>query len=108
MGDKFSYTVSLTVRETENESSGLKKKALGVDIGFRKFGKIVRAAAIASSDPKDPVEYIDVSETFLKRIEHIDTLKSRLDEKATILGEFIKPLLKKDQSFLKITVNIGL
>lgn len=94
-GDKFSYTVSLTARETKNENTRLKKQAIGVDIGFRKHGKTIRAAAIASSDPKDPVEYIDVSEKFLKRIEHIDALKSRLDENATRLGEIIKPLLKK-------------
>ena len=93
----INYTVSLTVREPENGSARLKKKAIGVDIGFRKSGGKIRAAAIASSDPKDPVEYIDVSETFLKRIEHIDALKSKLDESATKLGEIIKPLLKKGE-----------
>ena len=95
VGDKFSHTVSLTLRIPENGTVRLKKKAIGIDIGFRQSGKIIRAAAIASSDPKDPVEYIDVSEKFLKRIEYIDSLKSRLDEKATRLGEIIKPLLKK-------------
>ena len=95
VGDKFSYTVSLTLRIPENGIARLKKKAIGIDIGFRQSGKTIRAAAIASSDPKDPVEYIDVSEKFLKRIEYIASLKSRLDEKATRLGEIIKPLLKK-------------
>jgi len=95
VGDKFSCTVSLTLRIPENGTARLKKKAIGVDIGFRQSGKIIRAAAIASSDPKDSVKYIDVSEKFLKRIEHIDSLKSRLDERATRLGEIIKPLLKK-------------
>ena len=95
VGDKFSHTVSLTIREPENGSPRLKKKALGMDIGFRQSGKIIRAAAIASSDPKDPVEYVDVSETFLKRIEHIDNVKSRLDESAIEFGKIVKPLLKK-------------
>ena len=96
VGDKFSHTVNLTVREPDVSGVKLSKKAIGIDIGFRKAGKEkIRAAAMASSDPKDPVEYIDVSETFLKRIEHIDALRSRMDEKATRLGEIIKPLLKK-------------
>ena len=95
VGDKFSHTVSLTVREPKNGSARLKKKAIGVDIGFRKSGGKIRAAAIASSDPKDPVEYIDVSETFLKRIEHINSIKSKLDESAIPFSKTIKPLLKK-------------
>lgn len=96
VGDKFSFTVNLTVREPGNGNIPLSEKAVGVDIGFRMTEKgTIRAAAIASSDPKDPVQYIEVSKTFLKRIEHIDTLKARMDDKATQMGKIIKPLLKK-------------
>lgn len=95
VGDKFSYTVSFTMRIPENGTARLKKRAIGIDIGFRQSGKKIRAAAIASSDPEDPVEYIYVSQTFLKRIEHIDALKSKLDENANALSKIIKPLLNK-------------
>ncbi|NIQ02509.1 MAG: transposase [Nitrospinaceae bacterium] len=97
VGDKFSYSVNLTVRVPENSTAPLKANAIGVDIGFRQSGKgTLRAAAIATSDPREEAQYIEVPETFVKRLEHIDSLKSQLDEKATKLGEELKPLLKKD------------
>lgn len=98
-GDRFSYTVSFTVRTAQKADAILEPVAIGVDIGFRqlKDGGI-RAAAIASSNRDEPAEYVTVSDEIVKRIQYIDDLKSKLDESATRLGETIKPLLKADNS----------
>lgn len=90
-GDKFTYSVSFTLKLPRVESQPLTTDTLGVDIGFRQLpdGR-VRVAAIGGSHPLDECRIVEVSKAFVERLEKVDAIKSQLDESATTLGTTIK------------------
>ena len=95
VGDHFKYTINFTVRMPKVEKQRPKKHALGVDIGFRRLADAgVRAAMIGSTDPKIEFESIGLSTDYVKRLDHIEDLASRMDDSATKLGKELKTSLK--------------
>jgi hypothetical protein len=102
VGDRFEYSVCLTVKEEMPEVPSLFAGAIGVDIGFRQTDQgRIRAAAICQVDVQGQgigsVKFVDVSNSFVGRLGdngHINALKTQLDESAATLGRQIKPLLK--------------
>ena len=127
-GDKFTYAATFALRMPKPKLKTIPQRAIGVDLGFRKFfdedGRI-RIAAIATIDGQDDgkVSFIDLPTTnwqkdnekaicdicgksghnsaragdknnYLRRIEYLDCLKSKMDDSATELGKKIIPLIK--------------
>jgi len=99
-GDKFTYTVSFTLKLPDVEQQTVEGSVLGLDIGFREMERnnSYRIATLATNDQSRRVETIDIAREnrrgFLARMNHIDDLRSTMDENATELGKKLLPLLK--------------
>ena len=101
IGDKFTYTVSFSVRvpvAVPPEEPPL--RAVGVDIGFKMRDGALRVATIAVEDEIGwkfehlmlPYEY------WLKRMNRVEEIQSKMDDAAKELGVFIKPRLKAHEA----------
>jgi transposase len=94
-GDRFKYTVNFSVRVPVAEPAKPKAHAIGVDIGFRRLEDgSIRAATIAGTSSDFETLSVGLDQEYLDRIEHIESLQAKMDERATELGKKIKPLLK--------------
>jgi len=94
-GDRFKYTVNFSVRVPVAKPAKQKAHAIGVDIGFRRLEDgSIRAATIAGTSSDFETLSVGLDQEYLDRIEHIEALQTKMDERATELGKKIKPLLK--------------
>lgn len=99
-GDKFSHTVSFTLRLPDAKPVKIGGTVLGVDIGFRQMEKrnSYRIATLATNDDSRTPQTVDIMREnkrgFLARMTHIEDLRSVMDKNATELGKKLIPLLK--------------
>lgn len=99
-GDKFSHTVSFTLRLPNAKPQKVQGSVLGIDIGFRQMERhnSYRIATLATDDDSRRTETIDIMREikrgFLSRMTHIEKLRSEMDTRATELGKKLIPLLK--------------
>ena len=95
VGDKFKYTINFSVRVPEANPVAASLAAIGVDIGFRRMRDgTIRAATVGGTARDFPFEEVTLPKEYIKRINHIKALQSKMDDSATKLGKAIKPLLK--------------
>ena len=95
VGDRFKYTVNFSVRVPAAEPAGRREDAIGVDIGFRRMpGDAIRAAAIGGTSDAFGFRSVELPKDFMRRVDRVEDLQTRLDETAGLLGRALKPLLK--------------
>ena len=94
-GDRFTYHVVLTVKTPVKQAPKLKSSdAVGVDLGFRRVGESIRVAMITPGNPDEPPREVLAPEKMISALEHMEALKSEIDEAATELGKTIRPILR--------------
>ena len=93
-GDRFKYSVAVSVRVPAAAPAAGAKGALGIDIGFRKQSDgAIRVAAIGYANGRLGEE-IALPAKFVQTMEYVEALQSGLSDSAKKLGEQLKPLLK--------------
>jgi len=94
-GDRFTYHVVLTVKTPIRQVPKLKSSdAVGVDLGFRRVGESIRVAMITPGNPDESPREVLAPKKMISALEHMEALKSEIDEAATELGKTIRPILR--------------
>jgi transposase len=92
-GDRFTYHLVLTVKRQLQPAVELSDDhAIGVDLGFRRIRNSIRVAVITPGKTDEPAKEVFAPEKMMLALEHMETIKSEIDEAATDLGKTIKPL----------------
>lgn len=96
VGDKFKYDLVLTVKlpDVEMIKPAALNGTIGIDVGFRKVGNSLLIGTVMSSDSAQKALALEVPTMVVSALEHVDALKSELDDAASDLGKVITPLLK--------------
>lgn len=94
VGNRFSYSVCFTVRESAPKSVK-SKTAVGIDLNWRedKQKKTIEVATIAHEDGS-PAQTIALPETIIEKEDYINEKKSKMDASSTELGKEIKKYIK--------------
>lgn len=94
-GDRFTYHVVLTVKTPLKHLPKLQSfDAVGVDLGFRHVGDSIRVAMITPGKPDEPPREVLAPKKMISALEHMEALKSEIDEAATELGKTIRLILR--------------
>jgi IS605 OrfB family transposase len=96
VGDKFKYDLVLTVKlpDVEMIKPAALNGTIGIDVGFRKVGNSLLIGTVMSSDSAQKAVALEVPTMVVSALEHVDALRSELDDVASDLGKAITPLLK--------------
>ena len=105
IGDRFELYLVLTVKTPLKEDKPTSfDKAIGIDIGFREVSNQLRVAVLASTDPNEHPQDILVPEvkptldnkrkSNFSKYEHMERLRSSLDQSANDLDQQLRPVLK--------------
>lgn len=94
VGNQFNWSCSITMQtddEPANISNHPSSKSCGIDIGFRLVKDGLRVATLA--DSQDHTEHLILPNTWIERMNYVETLQSELSEEMNLMWVVLKKQL---------------